>query len=218
MQVSKRTDISPQYILDLLLLETTPDHQSSATVHTTAGSQFSKQELHDVVVGPLHPFADINDIGKNGSPIAFAQTLRGGNLVGLGSAGEKIGMMAVDKAEETSNQHRIWDGLGGVVLPDAGAVFKVVRNLFCGRLLFRGGLLRESCLGKLGFEIALRGLLRAFLLFLFHHRWVELAIFFAISGIGIGIGVGIFGFLRLLLLRKALEHFRDFVDLLVRRC
>ena len=41
--LGKLTDISPQDVLDLLLLETTLDNQSPASVHGTARSQLSEQ-------------------------------------------------------------------------------------------------------------------------------------------------------------------------------
>ena len=46
----EHTDISPQDVLDLFLLETTLDNQSPASVHTAAGSQLREQELHNMVV------------------------------------------------------------------------------------------------------------------------------------------------------------------------
>lgn len=46
----QHTDISSQDVLNLLLLETTLDDQTPATVDTAAGTQFGEQELHDVVV------------------------------------------------------------------------------------------------------------------------------------------------------------------------
>ena len=77
----EHTNISPQDILNLLLLKPALDDQSPATVHTPTSSQFRKQELHNVVFRPFHPLADVGYIGKNGPSIAFTQALGRRNLV-----------------------------------------------------------------------------------------------------------------------------------------
>ena len=77
----EHTNISPQDILNLLLLKPALDDQSPATVHTPTSSQFRKQELHNVVFRSFHPLADVRDIGENRPSITFAQTLRRRNLV-----------------------------------------------------------------------------------------------------------------------------------------
>lgn len=58
-----------------------------ASVHTAVGTQLGEKELHDVVIGTLHALADIRDIGKDRSPVPFTETLRRGDLVGLGTRG-----------------------------------------------------------------------------------------------------------------------------------
>lgn len=46
----RHTDVSSKDVLELLLLETTLDNQTSGTVDTSTGTQFGEQELHNVVV------------------------------------------------------------------------------------------------------------------------------------------------------------------------
>ncbi len=79
--LGKLADISPQHILNLLLLESTLDDQTSATINGTARTQFSKQVGSDVLISSLHAFANLRNIGENGLLVAFTQTLGRWDLV-----------------------------------------------------------------------------------------------------------------------------------------
>lgn len=207
------TDISSEDVLNLLLLETTLDNQTPSAVDTSAGTQFGEQELHNVVIRTLHTLADIGDIGENGTTVTFTQTLRRRDLVRLGTAGEHVGVVALDEGKETVDEERVGDGLRRFVGPDTGASFKVALG---DLILLVRALLRDIGLGQLGFEIARVGLLgRPLLLFLQRGR-VELAVG---GGCGFVALAFVLGLLRcLLLLGQALEHLGDLVDLLVRAC
>lgn len=207
------TDISSEDVLNLLLLETTLDDQTSSTVDTSAGTQFGEQELHNVVVRTLHTLADIGDVGENGTTVTFTQTLRRWDLVRLGTAGEHVGVVALDEGKETVDEERVGDGLRRFVGPDTGASFEVALGDLV--LLLVRALLRDIGLGQLGFEIAPVGLLGGPLLFLQRGR-VELAVRGGCSFIAFAFFLGLLR--RLLLLGQALEHLGDFVDLLVRAC
>ena len=58
------TNVPPQNIFDLFLLETTLDDQSLATVDGPRSTQLGKQELNDVFWLPVHLLADILDVCK----------------------------------------------------------------------------------------------------------------------------------------------------------
>lgn len=207
------TDISSEDVLNLLLLETTLDNQTSGTVDTSAGTQFGEQELHNVVVRTLHTLADIGNVGENGTTVTFTQTLRRRDLVRLGTAGEHVGVVALDEGKETVDEERVRDGLRRFVGPDTGASFKVALG---DLVLLVRTLLRDIGLGQLGFEIACVGLLGSPLLLFLQRGRVELAVG---GGCGFVALAFILGLLcRLLLLGQALEHLGDFVDLLVRAC
>lgn len=97
-------DISSQDVLNLLLLETTLNDQTPATVDTAAGTQFGEQELHDVVVRTLHTLADVGDVREDGTTVTFTQTLRRRDLIRLGAAGQQVGMVALDEGEESGDE------------------------------------------------------------------------------------------------------------------
>ena len=84
------TNISPENVLNLLLLETTLDDQSPGTVNGARSTQFSKQELSDVLVGPLHALANLGNVCENGLLVAFTQTLGRRDLVALAAARGKV--------------------------------------------------------------------------------------------------------------------------------
>lgn len=67
----KLTDVSPQHVLNLLLLEPSLDDQSPRTIYTATRPQFCKDELHDMLLAPLHPLADIWNVRKDGLLVAF---------------------------------------------------------------------------------------------------------------------------------------------------
>jgi hypothetical protein len=145
-----------------------------------------------VVVGPLHALADISDVGKDSTSVTLTQTLRWGDLVRLGTARQQIGVVALNEGEESGDEQRVGDGLGGVVGPDACAGFEVaLGHLFLFALCF---LLCETGLGELSFEVGgVLGLLR--LLLLLQGCGVEFAV---CAGSGRGLIVGGFAILGLL--------------------
>lgn len=102
--IKEHTDISSQDVLNLLLLETTLNDQTPATVDTAAGTQFGEQELHDVVVRTLHTLADVGDVREDGTTVTFTQTLRRRDLIRLGAAGQQVGMVALDEGEESGDE------------------------------------------------------------------------------------------------------------------
>lgn len=79
----QRTDVSPQNVLDLLLLETTPDNQPPATIHTSSRTQLSEQVLNDMLRLPVHPLADITDVGEDTLLVSFPVNARRGDRVPL---------------------------------------------------------------------------------------------------------------------------------------
>lgn len=206
------TDVSSENVLNLLLLETTLDNQTSATVHTAAGTQFGEQELHNVVVGTLHTLADVGDVGEDSTTVTFTQTLGRGDLVGLGAARQQIGVVALDEGEESRDQQRVGDSLRCVVGPDARSGLVIALGHFLFLLL--AGLLGGTGLGQLGLEIA--GILLGLLLLLLQGRGVELAVG-GWAGLVAFSALGLLGLLGLLLFRQSLEHLGDFIDGLVGR-
>ena len=68
-------NISPQNILNLLLLKPALDDQPPAPIHASTCPQFCEYELHDVLLTPLHSLADIRNVGKDSLLIPFAETL-----------------------------------------------------------------------------------------------------------------------------------------------
>lgn len=195
-------------------METTLDDQTTGTVDTTAGTQFGEQELHDVVVGPLHALADIGDVGENGTTVTFTETLGRGDLVGLGAAGQQVGVVALDEGEESGDEERIGDGLRGVVGPDARTGLVVAFGDFLLLLLAGAGSGGDTGLSQLGLEVVGVDLLGLGLLLLLQGGDVELAVAGG-GGLIAFAGFRVLGLLGLLLLRQALEELGNFVDGLV---
>ena len=75
------TDIASQDVLQLFLLEFTPNDQPLAAIDRPTGTQFGKQELRDVLIETLHTLADIADVGKDSLLITLTQHLRRGDFV-----------------------------------------------------------------------------------------------------------------------------------------
>lgn len=142
----------------------------------------------------LHALADIGNVGENGTTVTFTKALGRGNLVGLGAAGQKVGVVALDEGEEAGDEERVGDGLCGVVSPDTGAGLKVALGELLGLIL--ASLLSNTSLSELGIEVVGVGLLRlaAALLFLLQRRGIELAV----GGGGGFVVIAGFGGLRLL--------------------
>ena len=78
-------DVPPQHVLDLFLLEATLDDEAFAAVDGAAGAQLGEEELRDVLVVAVHALADLRDVGEDRLLVAFAEALRGWDLVGAGA-------------------------------------------------------------------------------------------------------------------------------------
>lgn len=78
-------NVPPEHVLQLLLLETTLDNQTLLVGKRTACTQFGKQELSNVLVGTLHPLADLGKVGEDGLLVSFTHALRWRDLVALGA-------------------------------------------------------------------------------------------------------------------------------------
>lgn len=165
-----------------------------------------------MIIGPLHALADIGNVGENRTTVTFTQTLGRRDLIRLGTAGQQIGVVALNEGEESGHKQRVGDGLRGVVSPDTGSSFVVTLGDDLFLLLGDGTvLLCNTGLGELGLEITGVDLLRLLLLLL-QSGGVELAV----GGGGLVItALGVLGLLALLLFRKTLEEFGNFVDGLV---
>lgn len=206
-----RTNISSEDVLKLLLLETTLDDQTTTAVNTATGTQFGEQELHDVVIGTLHTLANIGDVGENGTTVTFTQTLRRRDLIRLGTAGEEVGVVALNEGKESGDKQRVGDGLRSIVGPDTSSGLEVAlrEDLLC----LLSSFLCCTSLGQLGLEIACVDLL-GLLLLLFQGGGVEFAVSCGGSFVAFT-GLCILRLLCLLLLGQSLEHFGNFVDRLV---
>ena len=66
------TDITPENVFNLFLLEPALNDQPPATVHTAACAQFGKQELNDVFWLAVHLFADVANIDEQGALTTFS--------------------------------------------------------------------------------------------------------------------------------------------------
>lgn len=95
------TNIPSENVLDLLLLESTLDDQSSATIHGSTGTQLSEQELRNVLVRPLHPLTDVRNVGEDGLLVSFTEALWRWDLVALAAARGKVRMRVVQHDEES---------------------------------------------------------------------------------------------------------------------
>ncbi|KAI6768341.1 hypothetical protein HG530_006350 [Fusarium avenaceum] len=197
------TDVFSDDVLNLLLLETTLDDQSSATVYGTTGTQLSEQVSSNVLLSSLHALADIGNVGEDSLSVAFSHTLRRGNLVALCSGGNVVGVPLSELVEETSEEHTVANGLGLIVGPDTSS-FMHVTLLLLRNLLNLIAFLELELLQLLGEVVLLRSL---DLLLLLLEGQVETSILGGGSivgrscvGVGVGIGICVVDLLGLLLL------------------
>lgn len=116
------TDISPQDVLNLLLLEATLDDQPSRSVYTAGRPQLSEQELCHMLVRSLHTLAYLSDVGEDGLLVPFAKTLRRRDFVAPRSTRQQVGVVVVQQGEKSRKEERVADWLRSVVRPDAGAL------------------------------------------------------------------------------------------------
>ena len=120
-----------------------------------------------MLVGTLHPLANLGDVGEDGLLVSFTETLRRGNLVALDAVAGEIGVLRVEESEESVQEHVVLDGGCVLVRPDASALHHVTLLdlvLFGSRCLFLGGVTTSS--GELGLEVILDLLLARLLLLL----------------------------------------------------
>jgi hypothetical protein len=153
-------NVSPENVLDLLLLETTLDNKTAGTVDGTAGTQFGEQELGDVLVGTFHPLANLGDVCEDGLLVSFTETLRGRNLVALDAVAGKVGMLRVEESEESVEKHVVLDGSCVVVRPNAGTLHHVA---LLNIVLFGSWCLLLSSITASGSELGLEIILDLFL-------------------------------------------------------
>ncbi|KAL3960842.1 hypothetical protein ACCO45_005959 [Purpureocillium lilacinum] len=168
-----RTDVFPDHVLNLFLLESALDDQSPAAVNGAVGAQLGKQVGGQVLLGTLHALADVGNVGKDGFPVAFAHALGRRDLVALGAAEGVVGVLLGQLAEEAVEQEGVANGLGLVVGPDAGAGVHVARLL-----LDLGGLVGvlDLELLELGGEVVVGGGVLLDLLLLLLEGQVEAAV------------------------------------------
>lgn len=193
------TDVFSDDVLNLLLLETTLDNQSSATINGTASTQLSKQIGGDVLLGSLHALADIGNVGENSFSVAFSHTLRRGNLVALCSSHNVVGVSLGELAEESRKEHGVADGLSLIVGPDTSSFVHVTLLLLRSLFGLLSALLQLKLLELLG-EVVVLGSLGLLLLLL--EGEIETSILGGgsiVSGGGFGIVVNLLGLLLLLL-------------------
>lgn len=100
----EHTDVPTQNVLDLLLLEATLDDKAPGTVHRAGGTHLREHVLNDVLRLPVHTFADVGDVCKDGLLVAVTQKLWRRNRVPLADGGEegrvggmKLGVEAVEE-------------------------------------------------------------------------------------------------------------------------
>jgi hypothetical protein len=77
------------------LLESPLDDQSALTVHRPGRTHLSEEELNYMFGLPMHPFADVCDIGEDGFLVTFAEDLWRGDGVPLARGGEEGGVRRV---------------------------------------------------------------------------------------------------------------------------
>lgn len=208
----RRTDIPPQNVLQLLLLELAANDQPLATVHGTAGTQLGEQELRDVLVVPLHALANVGNVCKDGLLVSFPHDLRRRNLVALAAIAGQVGVLAPKEGEEAREKQGVGelDGAGGA--PDTGTGDEIAGILgvdfFGGRLLL-ALLGNETSFRKLGVKVAGGSFGLLLLLLFLQERGIE----FTIAGGGLAV-LGA-GRLLLFLLLETLELLSELGDLLV---
>ena len=91
----KPTDISPQDVLNLLLLKPPLDDQAPRPVNTARRTQFSEQELCNMLIRPFHPPADLSNVGEYGLLVPFPKTLWRRDLVASRATRQHIGVMVM---------------------------------------------------------------------------------------------------------------------------
>lgn len=94
----KRTNVSPQNVLHVLLGVTTLDDESVRTIDRTTRSQLGKEERNDVLVLSVHLLANVGQVGKDRLLVTLSKHLRGSNRV-ASSVSVKFGVLGSKDSE-----------------------------------------------------------------------------------------------------------------------
>ena len=81
------TDIPPQHILYLFLLESPLDNKTTSAIHAPRSSHLRKQELNNVFRLSVHSFTDIRDICEDRFFVSFSMDGGWGNRVSFTGGG-----------------------------------------------------------------------------------------------------------------------------------
>ena len=98
--LEKHTDVSTEDMLDLLLLETTFDDEAAGTIDGPGSTHFGEHVLNDVLRLPVHTFADVGDVGKDGLLVTLTHDLGWRDSVTFAGRCEKSGIRCVELTEE----------------------------------------------------------------------------------------------------------------------
>lgn len=96
------TDIMPQNVLDLLLLELATDNETTGTVHRASCTQFGEQVLDRVLRWSMHTLADIGNVCEHRLLVSFSGNAGRSNDVSFARVGEEGGVGSMELAVETS--------------------------------------------------------------------------------------------------------------------
>ena len=94
------TNIPPQHVLDLLLLEATLDNQTARPVDGAGGTHFCEHVLDDVLGLAMHTLANVGDVREDGLLVSFTEDLRRRDRVPLPCGREQCGVGCVQLAVE----------------------------------------------------------------------------------------------------------------------
>jgi len=125
-------DVSTQNVFDLLLLETTLDDETLASINTTTGTQLSKEVRGDVLIGSLHALADLRDVGEDGLLVTFTKTLWWRDLVASGTARCVVWVLLGEKGEESVEEKVVDNWLSIIVCPDTNSILHVILIEYLG--------------------------------------------------------------------------------------
>lgn len=73
-----------------------------------------------MLVVPLHAFADVRNVGKDGLLVSFPENLGRRNLVVSPAIASKIGVLAPQEGEEAGEQQGVGQVNGAGCVPDTG--------------------------------------------------------------------------------------------------
>lgn len=91
----RHTDVATEDLLDLLLLKATLDDQPTGAIHGTRGTHLREHVLDDMLGLPVHPLADVGDVGEDRLLVAFTQDLWRRDSITLASGVEEGGVGCV---------------------------------------------------------------------------------------------------------------------------